>query len=738
MKSPWFSLLALVLGMSAPLSVVAQRLKNNLPAGWQDKERAKLLTGVTTIPVFGSPGPIALFGPAAFPVIAAGEPGKLRALCAAAPFGQGRVILFGHNSYISKEAAADPSMAKLLENAIAWSTTKKGRPVIGLWGSSLGPWLNDQGYKTETISGVLDPKVLKSCDVVIANTQGFLDREQAGTLADYIEKGGGFIAGMTGWALSQTSGGRVSIEEHAGNLALRGPGLAWTAESLSSSSGPFTAQPSLPATMNALEAMAAIRSRKIDRAQGSQITDAIQLALSVQPEGAELTKEIAQLFQSAPSSIPTPERPILDSATLDRLKLTLECRIAKSIPLPAAHPAAAVFPGSVPRNAPRLSRTVPIDPKIPAWHSTGLYADPGEPITVTIPGEVAGQGLQVRIGAHTDTLYHLPKWERAPDISRILPLREAVTTLASAFGGLIYIDLPKDLRAAPFDLTIAGAVAAPRFVLGQDSDETWNRDLKKLPAPWAEFECGHVVLCCPAEAARQVSNPVELMTYWQTVVAAQDDLSSQAAGRRNPERIVCDVQISAGYMHSGYPIMVPVSAAAEMVTYVPGTSAPGWGFYHELGHNHQRPAWTPEGTTEVTCNLFSLYIFHHCLDKADPTVGHTAMSQEAREKNIKKHLAIRAPFDAWKRDPFLALISYWQLVDAFGWDKLKEVLASYENPAFGPTPKTEAEKRDQWMVRYAKIVKKDLGPFYDRWGIPVSEGAKQEISSLDPWMPADF
>jgi len=733
MKNSQFAPVAIALLFACALPIAAQGPR----PGWQEAERTKLLSGVSSIPVFGSPGPIAIFGPTAFPVMVSGEPGKLRAVCAAAGLGKGRVVLFGHNSYISKEAAEDSSLAMLLENVVAWCSAKKGKPVIGLWNSSLGPWLTGQGYQTETLKGALDAKVLNSCNVVIANTQGFIDTKESETLTAYIEKGGGFIAGMTGWALSQTSGGRVTIEEYAANVALRSAGLAWTTESLSGK-GPYQVTQNIPVTVNALEAMRAVRTGKIEGAEGSQIADSINLALSVQPANSPLATAIAGLFTSSSSVVPTPEKPVLESDAAARMKLAMECRIAKSLPEPAAHPASVVFPGSVPRNAPRISLTIPVDPAIPGWHGTGLYAAAGEKITITVPASVAGQGANVRIGCHTDTLYHLPKWERAPDISRILPLRESITTLASAFGGLIYIDVPKEKLTAPFEVTIAGAVAAPRFVLGKDTDETWNREQKKLLAPWAEFECNNVVLACPAEAARQVSNPAQLMTYWQSVVAAQDDLASQTASRRNPERIVCDVQISAGYMHSGYPIMVPTSAAAEMVTYDGGSKAPGWGFYHELGHNHQRPAWTPEGTTEVTCNLFSLYIFHHCLGKSDPTDGHTAMALAMREKNIKKHLAIRAPFEAWKSDPFLALISYWQLVDAFGWDALKEVIASYDNPDFGPGPKTEAEKRDQWMVRYSQVVKKNLGPFYDRWGIPVSAGAKAQIESLEAWMPKDF
>ncbi len=78
-----------------------------------------------------------------------------------------------------------------------------------------------------------------------------------------------------------------------------------------------------------------------------------------------------------------------------------------------------------------------------------------------------------------------------------------------------------------------------------------------------------------------------------------------SAERKRPERIVADVQISAGYMHSGYPIMIPTSAAPKMVTFGK-LKFPGWGFYHEIGHNHQRGYFTFEGTGEVTNNVLGM------------------------------------------------------------------------------------------------------------------------------------
>ena len=36
-----------------------------------------------------------------------------------------------------------------------------------------------------------------------------------------------------------------------------------------------------------------------------------------------------------------------------------------------------------------------------------------------------------------------------------------------------------------------------------------------------------------------------------------------------------------------------------------------WGFFHEVGHNHQNPDLTFHGTVEVTVNLFDLYVHEY-------------------------------------------------------------------------------------------------------------------------------
>ncbi|MGQ0626596.1 MAG: M60 family metallopeptidase, partial [Phycisphaerales bacterium] len=197
---------------------------------------------------------------------------------------------------------------------------------------------------------------------------------------------------------------------------------------------------------------------------------------------------------------------------------------------------------------------------------------------------------------------------------------------------------------------------------------------------------------------------------------------------------VADQQISAGYMHSGYPIMTHLDAAEDMVSaenLLKGT----WGLFHELGHNHQVSDWTFDGTGEVTVNLFSLFIMERVCGKPMNS-GHGALDERARL--VAKHKAKGAAFESWKSDPFLALVMYQQLREAFGWETYQRVFAEYRGLKKDERPKGEQAERDQWMVRFSRACGKNLGPFFQAWGVPTSDEARASIADLPGWMPPDW
>ena len=140
-------------------------------------------------------------------------------------------------------------------------------------------------------------------------------------------------------------------------------------------------------------------------------------------------------------------------------------------------------------------------------------------------------------------------------------------------------------------------------------------------------------------------------------------------------------------------------------------------------------------TGEVTNNLLPLYLLETLCNHA---VVHSAFTPAVRAKNEAKYIGKGAPFATWQADPFLALIMYQELREGFGWEMFEKVFAEYRDLTPEQKPKTELEKHDQWMVRFSRAVGKNLGPFFQAWGVPTSEEERQSITNLPVWMPTDF
>jgi hypothetical protein len=385
-----------------------------------------------------------------------------------------------------------------------------------------------------------------------------------------------------------------------------------------------------------------------------------------------------------------------------------------------------------------VSRTITVDTRTPRWTSTGLYAPPGGVIAVSLASDsqdAASMGLRVQIGCHTDELWHLDDWKRVPRISESWLIGTRTLEAASPFGGLIYIDVPERAKPSQVSIRITGGIESPRFVLNATSNDEWLSRVRSLPGPWAELASDRVILTIPSEVARKINDPQAIMEHWVRVLDANADLAGIPHTRPYPQRYVADVQISAGYMHSGYPIMTHMDAASFM-TDAKGLVESGWGPYHEMGHNHQDGMWTFDGTGEVTCNIFTLYVLENVCGVAD--ASQQKVTGEAAARARAKYLAEGASFAKWKRDPFLALQMYAQLRIAFGWDVYRKVFAEYRALPRGERPDSDDEKRDQWMVRMSRATGRNLGPFFQAWGVPTSDEARESLADLAVWMPPEL
>ncbi|MCY3761875.1 MAG: M60 family metallopeptidase, partial [Gemmatimonadetes bacterium] len=415
-----------------------------------------------------------------------------------------------------------------------------------------------------------------------------------------------------------------------------------------------------------------------------------------------------------------------------------------------AHPAAADFPGSVPADAPRITRTLAIDATEPVghatspWsqpqrlrqHSTGLYAAPGELVTVTMPAAVAAAGgLFVRVGAHREDISPREEWTRMPVISRRFPVSSAITLVANAFGGLIYIEVPVGANLGEIAVTIEGAVAAPLFVLGETDAAAWRNEIRHAPAPWAEIAGRNMIVTTVASEVRGLDDPAAVAETWDRVLDLNAELAAwPSLARLRRERFLVDRQISRGYMIAGYPIMAHLDQQANVLDVEHLRTEGNWGMFHEVGHNHQSGDWTFDGTIEVTVNLFTLYAYEFLCGIPVASAYHQWAGDHTRAK-IERYDFENPDFALWKREHALALLMYVQLQEAFGWDAYRQVFATYRALRDAERPKSDDEKRDQWLVRFSRQVGRDLGPFFEAWGVPTSQAARASIADLPVWLP---
>lgn len=699
------------------------------------------------LPVFahasGEPGTIATGGnPASLVVfdgaVSVATLGDGTVLAARAIAGEGRVVAIGHGGFLNDDRG---DTAAFLDEQIAWlcegdATTAWGVP------EPMRERLAASGLDLEPVEDGIAALDLGGVELVVGSPQAFARAGRLDDLGAWLTSGGALLSVETAWGQIQL-GHATSTDDLAANTLLGEHGILYTARALSPGrDGMYTLDPSANTPANSTHAL-----RVLAGETGGNLELAarvVRQALAIVPMESALidsadtlaighADELRAAYASmAAAPLKLAEHP-LACALLD-----LEARRA-SLGDVRAHPSAAAFPGAVPDDAPRVTRRVELD-AIGGWRSTGLYAAPGEAITVRVL-EGDAQGLHTQIGCWLDP-QDFDDRHRFPVAVYRAPFEDNASTLASPIGGPVYVDLGD--RAEPVTVEVAGAIEMPRFRLGVNGPNEWRLRLRDRPAPWAELESDNLVLTLPAEAIRDITRPDLVMQHWDRVHEAMQALEPRSP-RHWPSRqyrYVAEKKLSWGYMYcpSDAPIVIPLGEAGAMVD-VANFDADGpnelWGHYHEMGHAHQNPLWTFAGTGEVTVNIFTVLALH--------TINGYPLGSEAMRSDpdralsaMHAHIERGAPFHRWKSDPFLALQTYALLWHAFGFDALDRAFRSYETLPDSERPQDDQAKRDRFVIQMSEAVGHNLEPYFRAWGVPLTDWPAQELAGLPEWMPDGY
>lgn len=731
----------------SPQLYAAEPESPSTPAAPSTNPRLELLTGVRSVATPGLPGNLILTAPNAFAILTNADKAAPMPVIAAATRAnssgtEGRVVVMAHTGYFDADSWKIDDTGTLLGNAIAWASRTndpKAANIAVFGGDGLVKDLKARGYNAHRITKAT-PWNSKTDTIALIEAHS-LSAQDLNTLPQLLgtEAMPAAIVSGLGWGYRQLNP-NVPLVDHPGSRLLSNLGIAFGSETIDDES--LTPDDALADQSHAGAALQSLKSNPAS----SRAANVVVAALSGRCT-PEFHRELESIAAGRDATV-GPDRALNAKRSLDRVLLMQQLRSFSSLkptdPLPPVLvESGKLFPGTstAATNPNPTPHTATLNAAVPGWHALGIYLTPGQTVTARIPAntsESIRNGIQLQVGSHTDEILHLREWKRVPDITLKVPFVNNEATIRSPFGGLVYAILPKSSDTSAITIETTGGIPAPSFTLGQD-EAAWRTAATASTSPWIEVGTSKVIFTLPRENALRCESLTKTLEFWDRVLDAHADLACRPRDRERPERLVADVQISAGYMHAGYPIMTHMDAADFMLD-LPNlqNGEKAWGFFHELGHNHQHRDWTFDGTGEVTVNLFTM----HALETICTNVkqgGHDGAYGDAIKAKAREYLAAAAVPNSdrfekiWKRDPFLALQMYIQLRQAFGWETYKKVFTEYRDLPDAQRPKTDLEKHDQWMERFSNATGKNLGPFFELWGVPTTAAARERVSKLAHW-----
>lgn len=709
--------------------------------------RAELVKGVTAIDANDAlPGPFVCLTDDAFNVIAARNyDGTIHPVTVGAFYGAGRVVVLGHPNFLCQKATKADT-AQYLRNVAAW--LKQGKPgkVAVVKNDGLFENLKSCGIDVEKVAS-LDAALAHPAIAVMSSEISVADYSK---IHRYVEQGGGFLSeALTwGWAFfAERSTGLITPALYYDIEKLFAPFGFIAGDSGVNRSGGMGFEVAVPFPLGTTfpEALKALRSgaTEANASVRAQVTKTLVQAANACPPGAgKVFEELCVLGnEPAAQTRPTPDKPLKAADAIARVGVVLRQNAWQQNPerLWAADPAAAVYPGLPKAGAKTVDGVkIPVDLAVPRWRSTGLFAAAGAPISVKLAPGAEKLGLKLRVGTTGDDNTNCDEWKRAPLVTVTMPLDKTETTFASPFGGLLYVVVPEG-GSGTAEMTVSGAVRAPHFVRGRDTNADWRRMLQECPAPQAEIEGDRYVITLLASRAKECDDPEWITKFWDTVVEVNTEMTGQAGFRKYKERICADIQLKTGWLHDGYPMMYhTVAGNPEEICIRSILEKQGcWGVMHELGHNFQNRAWTFEGTGEVTVNLFTLYAMEKAAGLVDRECFKGITTRADCKRRVVRWVEDGKKFDDWKNDYFLALDTFMRIQRVFGWSPFLKMFREYHDPVVGKIPADDQERIDQWATRLSRILNRNFADYFAAWSWPLSSSAVTECAKYPKFGPKE-
>ena len=450
---------------------------------------------------------------------------------------------------------------------------------------------------------------------------------------------------------------------------------------------------------------------------------------------------------AASGIIASPEKPVKNHVAKRLLHMEeawLKSLDNKQLLKLGAHRLSSSF-GEIPESSATVKLTQKLNSRGDKWMnemlSLGLYAPPGKAVTVTIPKEYVDKHLEVKVGHHFgERNYALVSM---PGSTRFFKLTQENTTFVTPHGGLMLLNVPRNLELKDVEVTIEGALKAPRFVLGKHSNKAWKK-LRNAPGPWGELVCDHLIFVVSRELLQKIDNPTELMTWWNENNRDLEDFYAYYPGV--PFR-----------MHSGYYAITGVSVW-PLHWDVKGVERPlnleimkehnAALFLHEHGHHCDFGEMELSFWAEATPNWGGYYMKARKGKEFNWKDSHDRHLSRLFDPNDKGILEIMQDkwykisgkgTHHWSHSITSMMIGY---TDTFGWNAMKTTIHRlrdkkddmYKWP-FVQGVDADQAKIDRYLIGLSEAAKRDVRPYFAHFKLMPSAGAAAYLDekNLPKW-----
>jgi hypothetical protein len=376
------------------------------------------------------------------------------------------------------------------------------------------------------------------------------------------------------------------------------------------------------------------------------------------------------------------------------------------------------------------------------YQPSGLYVRKSERVGIDVTGLPAGYTLSSMVGFK-------PMWGNRNNTQEVR-LREGGNTVTASQDGILSFIFVKtegyDTKPATVRVHVTGGKAFPLFQLNRSNLLNWQNDLKTMTdARFVQLISDKVLITIPYKdyLRTPITNiqasfrTIHQVIDWEDELAGFDSSSPENMRTRNRLHYMVDLYSTPkeGEDYYMYALDYVIGMKRDNFTDLTEKLSKEWGIWHETGHTQQQETWLWGSITEISVNMFSLYVQEKFglptrlgTIEGDETLTTFAKARKYVEQPKKNYLGEN---EADYNELFSKLVMFHQLKSVYGWDAIKKLHQYFRKQPYAEIEgETDADKADKFVYAMCIVTKNNLIPFFKKWGLNVGAATANRINGL--------